>query len=80
MPEFSELDRLSDDEIRKLWSGVQALNQSESGRKLVRRAVQEIRSGKFANQNRPRNINLPTNFDPLEQIYGSDNESEESQH
>jgi hypothetical protein len=61
------LDKLSDEEIRKLWNGVQALNQTPSGRTLIRRAAEEARSAKHPN-NQSRPVTMPGNFDPLEQL------------
>jgi hypothetical protein len=78
MSQRTELDRLSDDEIRKLWTGVQALNQTPAGRALIRRAAEEARSSKHPNNN-SRPVAMPSNFDPLEQLQsfiGQDEQSE----
>jgi hypothetical protein len=67
MSQLTDLDRLSDEEVRKLWSGVQALNQTSAGRTLIRRAAEEARSSKHPNNN-SRPVAMPSNFDPLDQL------------
>ena len=68
MPQFSDLDRLSDEEIKQLWTGVLELRTVPSGRALIRRAVEEVRSGKFSGQSYARPIKMPEGFDPFEQL------------
>jgi hypothetical protein len=76
MPEFTDLDRLSDEQIRKLMDGVKALNATPEGHRLVQRTIHEHRSGKFAGKNQARPIPAPADFNPLEQIYGSEEENQ----
>ena len=79
MPEFTDLDRLSDEEIKTLWSGIQHMNQTPTGRALIRNAAQKARTSGKNNQSRP--IQMPAGFNPLDQLrsfVGSDeNQSEE---
>jgi hypothetical protein len=75
MSEFTDLDRLSDEEIKTLWSGIQHVNQTTAGHALVRRAAEEARN----QQNRSKSARMPANFDPLSQLnefVGSDENQE----
>jgi len=75
MEQFTDLDRLSDEDIKKLWGGIQAMNQTPAGHTLVRRAAEEARN----KQNRSKPMRMPANFDPLAQLnefVGSDENQE----
>jgi hypothetical protein len=77
MPEFTDLDRLSDEEIKTLWSGVRQMNQTPAGRVLIRKAAEQARTSGKNNQSRP--IQMPAGSDPLDQLrsfMGSDENQE----
>ncbi len=57
-----DLDRLSDEEIRTLMGGVRAMWATPAGNKLIRRSIEEIRSGKFQTQNHPRPVQATEAF------------------
>lgn len=58
---FTDLDRLSDDEIKKLYHGILAMRETSAGRQLIDRCIQEIRSGKLK-QPEARPVQLPAGF------------------
>lgn len=77
MSEFTDLDRLSDEDIKKLWGGIQAMNQTPAGRVLIRKAAEQART--FGKNNQSRPVGMPANFDPLAQLnqfVGSDENQE----
>ena len=66
MSEFTDLDRLSDEEINTLMAGIRHMNQTPAGRLLIRKAAEQARTSGKNNQSRP--IQMPAGFDPLDQL------------
>ena len=44
---FTKLDRLSDEQIRSLWAGIQEMNSTPAGRALIHKNIEELRAGKL---------------------------------
>lgn len=59
---FTDLDRLSDEEIKKLYGGILAMRQTTAGRQMIDRAIEEIRNGKFQPQQHPRPVPATAEF------------------
>ena len=57
-----QLNRLSDDEIRTLYAGIQAMWRTPAGNQLIRRSIAEIRAGRFESQQHPRPVRATKAF------------------
>lgn len=58
---FSDLDRLSNDEIKTLYHGILAMRQTTAGRQMIDRCIAEIRAGRLK-QPAARPVQLPAGF------------------
>ena len=58
---FTDLDSLSDTEIKTLYQGILAMRQTTAGRQMIDRCIAEIRSGKLK-QPGARPIQVPAGF------------------
>jgi hypothetical protein len=57
---FTELDRLTDEEIKQLYHGIQELNRTPAGHKLIQRTAEKHRCGEF--RKRELSFEVPVNF------------------
>jgi hypothetical protein len=55
----TDLDRLSDEEIKTLYEGVRALRRTRAGHALVQESIEKIRAGHGP---KPQRFEVPVNF------------------
>jgi hypothetical protein len=55
----TDLDRLSDEEIKTLYQGILALRRTRSGHALIDQSIEKIRAGHGP---KPQRFEIPVNF------------------
>jgi hypothetical protein len=55
----TDLDRLSDSEIKRLYEGILALRRTRAGHALVQNSIEKIRAGHGP---KPQSFEVPVNF------------------